>query len=706
MTYPATRAVARKAGRNRIVVGGVDVTYFRDKATPFPRYSLTEPFAYGSTSLEFPQVHAGYERTGVGDLAWAKQGARVQLSRVWDDGTEVIDYVGEVASIDPTGRALRMDAGGQFSGPASILQEVVQMFRTEQDVGHWAAKTCGRVGLSFDPWFGPVTGIDIEHTGGQTLLSWAQNVCAMSQDNGEQRVIMPTAWGSDTWHFPVKDRTTVHATAFHDDARVVLSVTDDVTEQPNVIYGTCVTPEGVRVTNAKWPNVFSGPAPDYPKADGTAITVGFTNADSVNGDGVDILYDKLRNLGYLPWEIQNTGTYTTDFATAVKKFQRKAGLSQTGNMTATGWKALYNTAKVGYRINGAYREPLAEDDRVREWDRAENGAILNRNPLFDPSVPRVEVDYDYGPGMRKGAMFRHAQGVLTRSQSAKNWTGTLRFNNAGLFVGDVAATRATLTDANLMPMRDLRPGMNVWVPDFDGGTLFHVSGCDVDDTGVTATVDTQARDLIEVSAINARDVESRRNIRREWNQSNIPAKHSHALISSDENFGILDRDVHLVANEWNVIPMIVGQHGQINRVDLRMVNDKPEFATMILTKPMTVGGKPGISARLKRRIPNPLAISDQSWLEDNDVTDWLDDRVILYAAGDGKQPCGYYPRRKKNDAGNATGAPITGRHLDDQNFAYICAPHTQVIVFLAIFPDRDCTLKRGQRLYCQLDSSG
>ena len=74
MTYPATRGLRRKGGRNRIVVGGVDVTEIDGKVTPFPTYSLTEPFAYGATSLEFPQYPAGYERP-----AWAKNGTKIRL---------------------------------------------------------------------------------------------------------------------------------------------------------------------------------------------------------------------------------------------------------------------------------------------------------------------------------------------------------------------------------------------------------------------------------------------------------------------------------------------------------------------------------------------------------------------------------------------------------------------------------------------------
>jgi hypothetical protein len=164
---------------------------------------------------------------------------------------------------------------------------------------------------------------------------------------------MPTTWGGDTWHFPEKDYTTVHATAFHNDTQVVLDVSDDISEQPNVIYGQCVGPDGTRYTNAKWPNVFSGPMPDYPKADGTAFGVGFTNADTVNGDGIDILWDKLRAMYYLPFDIENTGVYTTDFATAVNKLKKRAGLTQNGQMTLAAWKALYDADVTGFSVVGA-----------------------------------------------------------------------------------------------------------------------------------------------------------------------------------------------------------------------------------------------------------------------------------------------------------------------------------------------------------------
>jgi hypothetical protein len=698
VSYAGTRALARLAGRTRIVVGGVDVQYFRDYSTPMPRYTLTEPFAYGATSIQFPQVHMGYEQAGVGDLAWAHEGAAVTISRVFDDGSETVDYRGRVISVEAAGRVLNLDVGGQFSGPANTLEEQTLMYRQSLDVGRYASLAAGRCGLSFSPWFGPATGIELTHSGGQSLLSWAQYLGAMSQDvSGQQRALMPTVWGGNTWGFEVKDYTTRHFTAFNDDARVVVEVSQDASEAPNVIYGTGITPDGERITNAKWPGVFAGPPPDYPMAGNVNFGSGTTDGDTVNGDGITVLYVKLREMGYLPFQIENTGVYTSDIVAAVRKLQRDVGLTVTGTMTLAAWKRLFNVDYTGYSINGARIAPLAADPRVEEFLYTSNGSVAGRNPDYDPTILRVERTIDFGSGITKSAMIAYAQGILARSSSLKNWVGTIRLNGAGVFTGSHDSGTG-LTEADLMPYRDIRPGMNVWVPYFDGGTLFHVAGVDVDDAGATLTVDTQARDLVEVRQIMERDRDSRRDPRRDWFASNRTRKLSSAMIACDEGFGWIDRKVALEGGKWNVIPVIAGQQGQVNRVDIRLTNDPAEFAVAAFSRQMT-------RKRLAHKIGNPLTTGDESVWETSDIQDWFDDRILLYATGDGKQPCGYGKRRKRDDAGNLTGAPLTGRLLDDSPWPYICAAHTAVIVYVAIYPDRDCTLKRGRILYPQLDDA-
>jgi peptidoglycan hydrolase-like protein with peptidoglycan-binding domain len=700
--YPQTMELRRPAGRLRITVDGVDVTNFRDAPTPEPPYSLCEPFAYGAATLTFPQIYAGYEAgvLGTGELAWVRNGARVVISRTFDDDPEQIDYVGLVRAIEPGGTALVLEVDGEFIGRAQLLQQQNQMYRSSRDVGRWASLVAATVGLSFSPWFGPDTDIELTHVGGQSHLAWAQYVCTMSQDpDGIQRTMMPTTWGGHTWEFRLKDYTTKHLTIFNDDARAVLNVSQDAGEAPNVIYGTGVTPRGERITNAKWPNVFAGPAPTYPMSG--SFGVGTTNADTRNDDGIDILYIKLREMGYLPFNVENTGVYTTRIANAVKKLQRAAGLSDTGTMTKAAWNALYDNDVTGYSINGAYVAPLAEDPRVREWNRASNGAILGRNPLYDPSILRVERTIDFGAGITKATMIAYAEGIINRSATMKNWTGTLRLEGGvGVFAGEHDDSDvATLTADDIVPNKSIRPGMNLWAPYFDGGTLFHISGVDIDENGgATLTIDTQARDLLEVQAINERDAESRRDVRREWMAQNQTGKPSTHMVAYDEGFGILDRAVRLKGGRWNIIPVIAGQHGQVNRTRLQTINPKSELAAAAFSVHMT-------EKRLDRRVGNPLVTTAESVWEKESLQDWFDDDVILWAIGDGKQPGGYSPRRHRDDDNNVTTAPITGRLTDPESWPFIFAAHTAVIVYLAIYPKRDTTLKKGRILWPQLDSA-
>jgi hypothetical protein len=700
--YALARAVSRLAGRTRVQVGGVDVTYVYGLAIPEPRYSLIEPFAYGATSLSFPQVHAGYQAADFGQpgaFRWVREGAEVIISRVFADTSETIDYRGRVISVNADGRSLTLDVGGQFTGPASTLDEQNQMYRQSLDVGRYASLAAGRCGLQFSPWFGPATGIELTHTGGQSLLSWAQFLGPMSQDvNGQQRALMPTAWGSNTWGFEVKNYTDVHYVAFNDDARVVVQVSRDSAEAPNVIYGTGITPEGERITGAQWPHVFGGPAPDYPIAGGASFGLGTTDADTVNGDGIEVLYYALRELGFLPFEIAFTGTYTSDFVAAVRKFQRKVGLSVTGTMTTTGWKRLFNVDYTGLTINGARIAPLAFDPRVEPYLYGTNGVIYGRNPDYDPMIPRVERSIDFGSGMSESAMIQYAQGLIARAASLKNWTGVIRLNGSGVFDGSVAgADRATITADDLVSNRDIRPGKNIWIPDFDGGTLFHIAGVDIDGLDAVLTVDTQARDLVEVRQIMERDRESRRDVRRDFFAGNRPRKFSTAMITYDKNFGWLRSNVSLEGGKWNVVGVIAGQQGQVNLTDIRLTAGT-EFAVAAVSREVT-------PKRLQSWFGNPLVVADESWLEKDALQDKMDERIILYAMGDGKQPCGYGNRRKFDDAGNRTSASSNGRLYDPTGWSYICAAHTAVIVYVAIYPDQDCTLKRGRILYPQLDAA-
>jgi peptidoglycan hydrolase-like protein with peptidoglycan-binding domain len=77
-----------------------------------------------------------------------------------------------------------------------------------------------------------------------------------------------------------------------------------------------------------------------------------------------------------------------------------------------------------------------------------------------------------------------------------------------------------------------------------------------------------------------------------------------------------------------------------------------------------------------------------------------DQRAGVYVAGTTEQPCGYWPKSKTNANGNPSGEPVTGDWRDDASFSYWTIGPGGPWLYLAVYPDRDCTI-RG-RLYDQL----
>lgn len=698
--YQQVRAVAVPAADGRLTVGGVDVTYFRDVPTPIPEYQLTEPFGYGPTTLVFPQVDAQLEMTsyGSGELSWVKEGARVAIQRIDGDLNVVAtDYVGEVLSIGVSGRDLSLEVGGEFSGAASRLIKNRPLTRRVRDVGFWFANAVERLHFGLENRYGPTTGITMIEGGGGYLLDWASDICAWSQTaTGQQRSIMPIEWGEPVYGFEFKDTTTVHMTAFTDDAAIVPRLRRDTTEIPTTWYGTGVSPDGVRWKNARYPGVLAGPAPTFPGP----MSLGDTDADTTTGSGVTVLNEKLVAMGYLSTDGLVYGTYGPGTVAAVKELQDDGGRPQTGAVDSDTWDDLYDNNVTGFSASDAHIAPLVQDPRVRQYNYTSNGSIAGLNPLYDLAVKPVERFIEFGPGVTKAQAIAWCRGEWTKL-SGDNWFGEIEMNGLTGFAGDwTTADYEFLNDPTtgaefVMPHENIRPGMNVRLPMF-GNILVHVSGVRVNkqDKRVTLTVDTLARDLLDLAALMSRDTEARRNIRREFRVDHRPNKRSGAMIERDEYFGILDRDVTLYANRWNFFPVPAGQEGVVKRIRIRTTDDEAEYSVLVLKHEPT-------EERLDNRIGNPLVISAESVLERESLHDWLDSKNILYAAGDGKQPCGYFPRRHRDDDGNVTDAPITGRHTDDGGFDYECDPKNALIVWVAIYPDRDCTVKRGQLLYAQ-----
>lgn len=691
--YSVSSAYTPKA-RQRILVDNVDWSYFRGHPTPDVTYTLLEPLLYGPATLNLPQVSACFERPGYGDLAPLRPGALVEVQRVLDDVVVGTDYKGVVVALDTSGRNLSVELGGEASGRAALRNRQLPIFPRVNDLGRQFADSIRDLGLPFFPHYGPVTNIEAMTTGGTGHLEHIQNLCAKAWTRaGKHWTIMPDE-STGAYEAHRKDDTTIHGTVFIDDAKTVANLRRDISEEPNRIYATGVTPAGQRVRFGVYPGLIQGPTPTFPGN----MSLGST------GDGVRLLIGKLHAMGYLKL-VETVGGYDQDVVDAVTDLQIDAGLfdegftgtAVPGEVNLVTWNALYDLGTTDNSLEWAHIEPAAQRRKVRPWNRAGTGGIMGVNPLHDSN--HLVRDRNVEINGNRSQMREFSRTVLHDSDDA-NWVGDIVFHTGALIRGD-GFEGMTVTEADVMDARELRPGMNLDLPQFDGGTFVHIAAIQVDDSGiVTATVDTRFRDAMEVWEVIARNKESRNDPARTRNQ-----KHRSSTIVKDtigewdEFAGFLGQDVDLVEG-WNEFQVIAAKEGTVAK--LRIVLETPaEFAVMVF------GGQ--VTAEwANAQIPRPLTNYGTKQLETK--RDALDDRGLLYAAGTKDEPCGYWPNRKvetefdaetDDEIDTITNTP-TGKHVDDGGFAYRSANRTELTVLVWVAAENKIPL--GRVLWAQQES--
>lgn len=683
--------------RQRIVVDGIDVTYFRGGITPDVTYTLLEPLLYGPATLDVPQVSACFERLGVGDLSWLRPGAPVEVQRALDDEVVSTDWKGVVVAFDTNGRNLSVELGGEVSGRAALRDRQPVIFPRVNDLGRQMADVITDLGLPFFPHLGPVTGIEAMTTGGVGHLEHIQALVAKAWTRaGRHWTIMPDE-STGAYEAHRKDDETIHATAFIDDAKTVANLRRDISEEPNRIFVTGVTPQGQRIRFGVYPGLVQGPTPDFPGH--------MEMGDS--GDGVRLLIGKLHAMGYLKL-VDAAGGYDQDVYDAVVALQIDAGLfddgftgtAVPGEVNAVTWAALYDLGVTENSLEWAHIEPAAQRRKVRPWNRAGTGGIMGVNPDYDPNHLVRDRTIDMGVGFTRSQLREFARTVLHDSD-APNWIGDITFNTGALIRGD-GFEGMTVTEADVMDARELRPGMNIHLQQFDGGTLFHVAACQVDGSGiVTATVDTRFRDALEVWEIIARNKESRNDPARSRQQ-----KHRSSTIQKDsigewdEIGGLLPQDFHLKPG-WNVFETVAAMEGTISEIEVNL--DSPaEFACAVFGRTITAD-------RLNNLVPKPLTnFGGQAWEKKSDE---LKERMFLVAFGTKDEPCGYSPGRKMTrtyDEGTdeeitVTTNDPTGKFVDDGGFRYASANRTELTI--AVWVEEANMIPLGRILRPQLEAA-
>ena len=673
----------------RILVAGRDLTFWRGIPTPEPTYSLIEPLLYGSGSLELPQVVVPFESPGRGALAWMKPGAPVLVQEV-DTATNAVvstNYRGFLLDPDISGRSLRWGLGGEVSGRAALQHLPSPLFKRRNDLGFWWSTAVAKAGGRFAPRGGPDTNIALYATGGTGLLDHMMELSAKGvTDGGAQFTCMPDANG--VYRVARKDLETIHATAYLDDAHTVANLRRDPAEEPNRIYATGVTPAGMRVKFGVYPVL----------ADTKPVPFPGNLDEGDSGSGVTALIVRLAATGYLSYD-DRPGGFDADVTEAVKDLQDQADLPKTGIVDADTWAALFDVTISGYDIGGSHIEPAAQRSYTRRYKRTAGGNVFANNPNFDRHRLLVDRSVDFGTGHARSRMTRWAKRLLA-PDDANNWAGTIVFNTHALIDGQHNPGDA-LTAADILPAKDLEPGMNLWLPTWDGGTLIHVSGVDIGTEGiVTATVDTQARDTMTVWEVLARNAENRRDPGRAWIRRHRSSGMDKDAVGEFDEIGGVISETPLQAG-WNVIPVIAGQSGTIGRLRIRL-NPAKEFTGAVFGRKVTRG-------YLAARVPMPLSkVGGKRWNNEG-VRDELDaEKVSLYVAGDLEGPAGYSPLIKDSETESGDPAPLTGRLDDDAGFEYrtFAAPRADggdpaatYVLWLAIWVDSATTLQGGRVMW-------
>jgi hypothetical protein len=304
----------------------------------------------------------------------------------------------------------------------------------------------------------------------------------------------------------------------------------------------------------------------------------------------------------------------------------------------------------------------------------------------------IDASPDFGTGPTVNQTKNLAREYLHDAE-ASNWVGEIVLTTGAVIEGE-HTPGAPITD--LMDARQLKPGMNLWAPLFDGGTLFHISGCRISAVDglaqVTVQVDTRFRDTMTVAEIIARNRDSRRDPARNWMKNYRSSGRINDVVSEwDSIGGVLPDDIDIQGGRWTVIGIPAGQEGTIQRI--RILLDNPcEYAVALF-------GKKIEAKKLNNRIGNPLSPSDKAnWLDENILNDLDDNHFMLERWGDDEQPCGYWPVAKSaggslHSAGKfEDGAPIQYYAFDDAS------------LWLAIYPAQDTTILAGRILRNQLEA--
>ena len=312
----------------------------------------------------------------------------------------------------------------------------------------------------------------------------------------------------------------------------------------------------------------------------------------------------------------------------------------------------------GNYLAQAWYAPMAGLAAVEPWLYDPDGEHLynpdgtwKANPAFDPTRVRVERWRAFADGSSKSEALAVAAAEVARD-SAPDWTGTVT-----LRVDPEATTRW-----------QIHAGHNLLVRGWQGSDiLLHIAQVSRAMNGtVTLSVDTKARDLLTLDAIEERNRDAVNPARRKGNPRRVSELQSSRPVIDSELAGTLT-NVACPAGAWKVVRVPLGTAGTIVGIDVTTDDPTPfvvalfegsanplyKNTTRFAQRLTDVVGDPTLLR------PEPAPANRQPFGGDETTQDALAELGWLDTLGGPGQRAGYFPGAEDQDD------PVTGRHVDE-----------------------------------------
>jgi hypothetical protein len=659
-------------GSFRVVVAGVDVSFYRNAPVQVTDWHVEEPFGCGPAHIVVPKI--GPKESVP---AWMVGGSAVDIVRLHPDGsTRTVLWSGEISMLD--GSITETDAGWVIDCIGDLWAAGYQTSKIwyqvdPVDIGTYLPLMLNRV-VSRRTHTIPyvTTGIVTTQIGSRdgTVMDIASAELAMAtDDNGVDQWTIARTEAPRTYEMRLKDRATIHATIAAGARGVTCRLGLDSTQAVNVIYGHGQK-DGKAWAGWVFPNLGYDTAPAYPNADaGQTLSIGTTDGDTDSGNGVSTWQGRAADLGYT---IAVDGVYSSSDAAIARQIQARYGITVDGIVGPQTWSATFAVGSNAGNLDDIYRAPIWQDNRVVPRLANADGSDAGANGTYDPARLRIEQDIAFGDGISKAQAARSAAALGLRGHNP-GWVGTITLRQ----------------DPEELGRFSLREGTNVMLRGWEGEDVrLHISGIDFapGDASVTLTVDQLDRDAMTLAAIIQRDEASKRLIDR---RPGVPDTVNHTnAFDSESAAGIIPRHA-LFAGLWDVIHIPVSLAGAISTVDVRTSSPVSKFCMAIFAAPITAADLIGLG------ISGPLAAATDGYGPFDRQADRLRTEFgLIEAWGGPSQAAGYYPGYETSPH-TGTATPVTGRLKEDAGWTYNSARPPWV--WVATFSPVSCFVKG--RLY-------